>query len=91
MSIWAVVGTIGDLYVATLSDGRIVEESDLRLLAIALNRAGVPSKDVHFEWRARERMMTAGQKVSLHATIRTLECEQPGTGCRMTAGNAVTG
>ena len=76
MVIWAIVGTIGNLYVAALSDGRVVEESDLHLLAIALNRAGVPSKAVHFEWRARERMMTAGQKVALRATVRTLECGQ---------------
>jgi len=71
---WAIVGTIGDLYVARLSDGRVVEESDLHLMARALNRAGVSSRGIHFEWRARERMMTAGQKVALRATVHSLEC-----------------
>jgi hypothetical protein len=34
----------------------------------------VPSRGIHFEWRARERMMTAGQKVALRATVHSLEC-----------------
>lgn len=44
MFISATVGAIGNLYVAKLSDGRIVEEPDLRGLATALNSAGVLSQ-----------------------------------------------
>lgn len=90
MVIWAIVGAIGNTYVAALSDGRSVEESDLRMLAVALNRAGVPSKELYFDWRAGQRMMTAGQQVALCATVRTLEREQAETRCRVTAGEAVT-
>ena len=44
MFISATVGAIGNQYVAKLSDGRIVEEPDLRGLATALNSAGVLSQ-----------------------------------------------
>ena len=74
MFISATVGAIGNLYVAKLSDGRIVEEPDLRVLATALNSAGVLSQELAFDWRAGQRMMTAGQQVTLRASMRGMEC-----------------
>jgi hypothetical protein len=73
MFISATVGAIGNLYIAKLSDGRIVEEPDLRGLATALNCAGVLSKMVAFDWCAGQRMMTAGQQVALRASMRGME------------------
>jgi hypothetical protein len=73
MFISATVGAIGYIYIAKLSDGRIVEEPDLRGLATALNSAGVLSQELTFDWRAGQRMMTAGQQVALHASMRGME------------------
>ena len=67
MFISATVGAIGNLYVAKLSDGRIVEEPDLRRLATALNSAGVLSQELAFGWRA-------GQQVALRASMRVMAC-----------------
>ena len=67
MFISATVGAIGNLYVAKLSDGRIVEEPDLRGLATALNSAGVLSQELAFDWRA-------GQQVALRASMRVMAC-----------------
>lgn len=73
MFISATVAAIGNLYVAKLSDGRIVEEPDLRGLATALNSAGVLSQELAFDWHAGQRMMTAGQQVTLRASMRGME------------------
>lgn len=63
-------------FVATLSDGRQIEESEFREMAYALHRAGVQANDVYYEWHAGQRMMTAGQQVALRAEIRRLEQKQ---------------
>ena len=62
-------------FVATLSDGRQIAETEFRGMAEALHRAGVPADNVHYEWQAGQRMITAGQQVALRAEMRRLERE----------------
>jgi len=59
-------------FVATLSDGRRIERGDWREMALALYTAGVEYSAVEYEWRAGQRMITAGQQVALRAEIRRL-------------------
>lgn len=61
-------------FIASLSDGHRIEQSDLREMASALHRAGVSAGDVQFEWNgsAGQRMITAGQQVALRAELRRL-------------------
>ena len=59
-------------FVATLSDGRRIERSDWREMALALYTAGVDGSAVEYEWRTGQRMITAGQQVALRAEIRRL-------------------
>lgn len=73
MATQANVGFIKNEFVATLSDGRQLNQSDLRELANALHRAGVMAKGVQYEWRTGQRMITAGQQVALLAAIRKQE------------------
>jgi len=70
------VSLVGDVFMATLGDGRRIRQCDLRRMAYALFSAGVLSRDVRFEWRAGLRMITAGQQVSLTAEIVRLERER---------------
>ena len=77
MTTQATVSLVGDVFVATLGDGRRIKQCDLRRMACALFSAGVVSGDVRFEWRAGLRMITAGQQVSLTAEIARLERESP--------------
>lgn len=62
-------------FVATLTDGRRIERSELREMAAALATAGVHAGDVEFEWNgsAGQRMITAGQQVAMRAEIRRQE------------------
>lgn len=75
MAINATVAFFKNEFVATLSDGRRIEQSDLREMASALHRAGTHANEVEYEWRAGQRMITAGQQVALRAEIRRLERE----------------
>jgi hypothetical protein len=77
MTIQATVSLVGDVFVATLGDGRRIKRGDLRRMAYALFSAGVVSGDVRFEWRSGLRMTTAGQQISLTAEIARLERESP--------------
>lgn len=78
MATQANVGFFKNAFVATLSDGRYINQTDLRQLADALHRAGVLARNVQYEWRAGQRMITAGQKVALLAAIRQQEDETHG-------------
>jgi hypothetical protein len=62
-------------FVATLTDGRRIERSELREMAAALAKAGVHACDVEFQWNgsAGQRMITAGQQVAMRAEIRRQE------------------
>ncbi|MDP3538866.1 MAG: hypothetical protein Q8S26_09195 [Azonexus sp.] len=73
MTTQANVGFFKNEFVATLSDGRLIYQSDLHELADALHRAGILAKSVQYEWRSGQRMITAGQKVALLAAIRKQE------------------
>lgn len=64
-------------FIATLSDGQRIQQSDLHELAEALHRAGVHSNCVQYEWHAGQRMITAGQQVALRAAIRRKEHPPP--------------
>ena len=75
MTTQATVSLVGDVFVATLGDGRRIKQFDPRRMAYALFSAGVVSGDVRFEWRAGLRMITAGQQISLTSEIARLERE----------------
>ena len=60
-------------FIAELSDGRTIEQSDLHAFTLALHRAGVMARDAQCDWRAGHRIMTAGQQVALMAELRKLE------------------
>jgi hypothetical protein len=60
-------------FIAELNNGGHVAESDLRLLAEALQEAGVVAKDITFNRRDGHRLLTAGQQVALAAAIRQVE------------------
>ena len=75
MATQATVSLVGDVFFATLGDGRRVKQCDLRRMAYALYSVGILSADVRFEWRAGLRMTTAGQQVSLTAEMARLERE----------------
>jgi hypothetical protein len=62
--------------VVTLGDDHGSGHPEMRNMAFALFRVGVPS-DVNYEWRAGLRMITAGQQVSLTAEMTRLEREKP--------------
>jgi len=59
-------------FVAALSDGRHVERQGWRELALALYELGIKGNAIEYEWRAGQRMITAGQQVALKAEIRRL-------------------
>jgi hypothetical protein len=73
MAIHAVVMLVEDRFVGALSDGRQIDRGDFRELANALFHAGVLANDVRYEWRAGQRMITAGQQVALRAEMYRLE------------------
>ena len=73
MTTQATVSLVGDVFMATLGDGRRIKQCDLRRMAYALFSDGVVSGDVRFEWRAGLRMITAGQQVALSAEKRRLQ------------------
>lgn len=75
MSIRATVAFAENNFVATLSDGRQFLRGDFREMAYALFHAGVPAHAVEYEWRAGQRMITAGQQVALRAETGRLERE----------------
>lgn len=76
MVIYATVSFFKKEFVAELSDGRRVGQPDFRKMAEALFCAGVLADDVSFEWKAGQRMITAGQKVALCAEVRRLARER---------------
>ena len=71
----AKVSLIQNVFVATLSDGRCIEQPDTRHMAYALFRAGVLAEELKFEWRTGCRMLTAGQQIGLSSEMRRLERE----------------
>jgi hypothetical protein len=75
MATYATVAFHHNQFVAVLSDGWCVERPDFRTMAEALVHAGVRSCDVQFEWKAGQRMITAGQQVGLRSQMRHLERE----------------
>lgn len=70
MAITANVSLFKNDFVAELSDGRHIERHDWREMAEALFNAGVQASAVEYEWRAGQRMITAGQQVALRSEIR---------------------
>lgn len=68
----ATVSMIENRLVAELSNGRQIDRGDFRAMAEALFRAGVSAHAVQYEWRAGQRMITAGQQVALRAEIAHL-------------------
>lgn len=72
------VGFYNSAFVASLSDGRCMAAVSLPILARALYGSGVLGRDLRFEWRAGERMLTAGQKAALVAELRSLERNRAG-------------
>ena len=75
MAIYATVAFCHNQFVAELSDGRCIERPEFREMALALVHAGVHPGDIEFEWKAGQRMVTAGQQVGLRAEMRRLERE----------------
>lgn len=65
-------------FIAELSDGRKIEDNDLRAFSLALHRAGVQAKDMHCNWRTGHRILTAGQQVAMKAELRRLEQAEHG-------------
>lgn len=78
MTAGATVAFFKNEFVATLSDGRHIEQSDLHAMAALLANAGVQAGNVKFEWHAGQRMITAGQQVALCAELRRLK-QDPGS------------
>lgn len=76
MAIHATVGFFKKQFIAELSDGRHLRQQDFLKMAEALYCAGVLADDVSFEWKAGQRMITAGQKVALCAEMRRLARER---------------
>lgn len=77
MTTCATVAFFKNEFIATLSDGRHIEQPDLRAMAALLANAGVQANTVKFEWHAGQRMITAGQQAALCAELRRLK---PGPG-----------
>ncbi len=77
MTIHATVALFKNAFIATLSDGRNIENTELRDMARALHHAGVSATEVEYEWRPGQRMITAGQQVAMRAEIRRLERNRP--------------
>lgn len=77
MAVGATVGFYQNKFVAELSDGRRIERPNFRALAQALVPAGVRADAIQFEWKAGQRMITAGQQVALRAEMHRLERERP--------------
>lgn len=75
MQVTAIVSASRTDFCATLNDGRCIQVDDLYALARGLICLGVPAHAVKFEWRAGQRMMTAGQQVALAAEMRYLANE----------------
>jgi hypothetical protein len=75
MSIDANVTFIDGRFVATLSDGRKLDQPYLREFADALFNSGVQADNVSYQWSVGHRMITAGQQVALVAAIRQREGE----------------
>ena len=73
MSIRANVLLCRNEFIAELSDGRKIEDADLLAFSQALHGAGVQSRDMHCNWRAGHRILTAGQQVAMKAALRKLE------------------
>lgn len=73
MTISANVAYSKDVFVAELSNGQLIERSDLQDMALALSQAGVKAKSLNFDWRVGAGMVTAGKQVALKAELRLLE------------------
>jgi hypothetical protein len=69
------VGIRHDTFIANFDDGRSFEASDMYALAKVLVSSGISVQRVGYEWRAGQRMMTAGQQVALAAEMRFLLVE----------------
>ncbi len=65
-------------FVALLTDGRRIEQSSMSDMAIELHRSGVKASRIQYEWRAGQRMITAGQQVALRAALRDHEYQCSG-------------
>ena len=72
MAITANVGALPDGFVASLSDGHSIEAAGLGELAKSVFGVGVAAGDVQFDWRAGQRMLTAGQQAAFAAEMRRL-------------------
>ena len=79
MTTTASVVLFKNAFIATLSDGRRIETTDLGELAISLAKAGAHACDVTFEWNGStgQRMINAGQQVALCAELRSQERLHP--------------
>jgi hypothetical protein len=69
---------VDNKFIAALSSGAQIERPDFRGMAQALYCAGVVATNVSYEWRAGQRMITAGQQVALRAELGRLERESAG-------------
>lgn len=78
MTITANVTLDKKYFIAELSNGQHLAESDLKLLAAALQQTGVVAKNLNYDRRDGHRLLTAGQQVALTAAIRQVERRQAG-------------
>lgn len=72
MAITANIGVFNSEFIASLSDGHSIEAASLRELANTLFRVGVVPGNVQYQWRAGQRMLTAGQQAAFAAEMRSL-------------------
>ncbi len=72
MTTTATVSHSKNEFVAVLSDGRRIRQSEWHDLAEALFCAGISASRVDYEWHTGQRMITAGQKAAIKAEIRRL-------------------
>lgn len=72
MALQASIAHFKNQFVAQLTDGRSLEQSDFRTMAKVLHQAGVNEIDISFNWCPGQRMVTAGQQVALRAEMKRL-------------------
>ena len=72
MAITANIGAFESKFVALLTEGHNIEATGLRDLAKSLIRVGVEASNVQYQWRAGQRMLTAGQQAAFAAEMRAL-------------------
>jgi hypothetical protein len=74
VAITANIGAFESKFVASLTEGHNIEATGLRELAKSLFRMGVEASNVQYQWRAGQRMLTAGQQAAFAAEMRVLGC-----------------